>query len=114
MSGFTCSAQLMGITLKVDRSASLRFTTGELASEEKVEISNHQLNSGWLLFSENPIQEEEIPKELADTGQKTSSQRLRAVIYLLWKQRGSEGDFSHFYASQMEHLIDIYKQKLED
>lgn len=114
MIGFTVPSQLMGITFKSDKSVSLRFSTGELTSEEKVSISDYQLTQGWLLFSENPIQEEEIPKELAETGQKTSSQRLRAVIFLLWKQRGSEGDFSHFYASQMEHLIDLYKEKLED
>ena len=113
MVGFTVPSQLLGITFKADKSVSLRFATGELTSEEKVAISDHQLSQGWLLYSENPIQEEEIPKRMADTGGKTASQRLRGVMFLNWKQHGEKGVFQNYYNEKMEKLIDLYKEKLD-
>lgn len=111
--GFSVPAQLMGVNLKADKSVGLRFTTGELTSEEKVSISDYQLEAGWLLFAENPIKDEEIPKELAETGQKTQSKRLRDVLFVLWKQNGEQGAFQNFYNEKMEKLINLIKDKLE-
>jgi len=45
---------------------------------------------------------------------KSSSSRLRAVLFVLWKQRGEpENDFEIFYKLKMEIFIDIVKGKLE-
>jgi len=43
---------------------------------------------------------------------KTKSQRLRNVLYILWKQEG-EGEFKEFYANRMEKLITKIKDRLE-
>jgi len=50
-----------------------------------------------------PVREEE---------QKSKSQRLRAVLFILWKQNGEKGDFEIYYHQKMEAFIDAVKNKL--
>lgn len=45
---------------------------------------------------------------------KTPSQRLRAVLYVLWERKGSNGEFEVFYVASMEKFINRIKQELED
>jgi len=70
----------------------------------------------WIALKEIPLKEEEIDipepqKELKSD--KSSSQRLRSVIYVLWEQGGKSGDFETFYKDTMEKLIDFIKGKLD-
>lgn len=43
---------------------------------------------------------------------KSPGQRLRAVIYRYWEQKGKQGDFNLYYIAAMERLINQYKDKL--
>ena len=54
----------------------------------------------------------DIPEETDD---KSPSQRLRAVLYVLWEQQWKErfSTFALFYAHYMEKIIDQIKEKLE-
>lgn len=60
---------------------------------------------------------DETPEELlnikTELDQKTPSQRLRAVIFLLWKKQKSEMDYDSFYKKTMEKIIDQLKNKLD-
>jgi hypothetical protein len=44
---------------------------------------------------------------------KTPSQRLRAVLWLLYKQGAQDISFESFYEKRMESLITFCKSKLE-
>lgn len=46
---------------------------------------------------------------------KTPSQRLRAVLFLLWQQTSKENktEFEDFYIEKMEQIINWIKEKLE-
>lgn len=43
---------------------------------------------------------------------KTPSQRLRAVIFLLWEQSGKKVDQDEYYEIVMEKIIEQMKSKL--
>ena len=43
---------------------------------------------------------------------KSPSQRLRAVLFLLWEQQGSWGDFDTWYKAKIEEIIEHFKGKL--
>lgn len=43
----------------------------------------------------------------------SSSKRLRAVIWHLWKQSEQPGDFEIFYEAKMKDIIDQTKELLE-
>lgn len=111
--GFHAASQITAIKPLVDRGMSITFHTKELPAEEQVEVIKYLSSAGWLLFKENEVQEEEIPKQDADIERKTASQRLRAVIFVKWKQVGEPGLFQDYYDAVMEDKIESVKQTLE-
>jgi len=110
------SAHLVKANFNKDGSVSLNFKSGqEIADDKTIYLVNAARKDelGWLLWSPNQIQVDDLPKEQAEESQKTSAQRLRATIFVLWQQRGKVGDFEVFYREKMEKLIDQVKSNLE-
>lgn len=95
-----------------DGSMGVSFSTQEASASDLAMIHAHVRQFGWLLFDENEIQSEDIPKEGADE-EKSPSKRLRSVLFVLWKQEGEKGDFEIFYRDRMNKLIDWTKSKLD-
>lgn len=107
-------AQVMGMNPKQDRSWKLVFETRELAGEEVKILADNFQGEGWLLFKPNGnITQAEVPEGDANSGIKSQSQRLRDVVFILWKQKGEKGDFESFYRVYLEKLIEYTKSKLE-
>lgn len=111
--GFTVAAQMMRASSTADRGMSVGFHTKELSAEEKAIIMGFHMGQGWLLFQPNEIAETDIPTTSAEKDAKTPSQRLRAVLFILWKQTGDLDDFERFYHLKMEALINSIKMKLD-
>lgn len=113
MNKFQVEAILEGVTPLKDGGVSLRFHTNEVNKADKVMLMEYYQSFGWLLFSANEHQETDVPKDIAkrDTGQ-SPSQRMRSVLFVYWRQKGSKGDFETFYNQQMEKLINIIKSNL--
>ena len=108
----TCPVILTGASTRVDGSLGLRFSTPELTPADKTaffEILN--LNLKMLLQPEG-----EAPSELKDVkgefDTKTPGQRLRAVLFVWWKQLNEPGNFEEFYKRRMETIIEETKSKL--
>lgn len=102
---------------RVDGSIKIVFETREMG-EDAATLFGLVHKEGWLLFSPNELKEADltdVPDEKADsmTASKTRAQRLRATLFVLWKQRGEQGDFESFYSAQMDRLIEHIKDKLE-
>jgi hypothetical protein len=107
-------AQVVNMSPKQDRSWKLVFETRELQGEEVKILADNFQGEGWLLFKPNgTIDIDEVPNDVAESGAKTPSQRLRAVLYIMWKQQGGKGDFESFYRTQLEKLIEHIKSRLE-
>jgi len=73
---------------------------------------------GNILFATRRLDMKDLanipePDETSKTDGKTPSQRLRAVLFVRWKQLGKTGDFDAYYRKSMEHFIDTVKEKLE-
>lgn len=109
-------ASLEGVSSLKDGSLSLRFYTNELSPEEKVTVFNLVQEFGWLLFApqERSVDEIELENIRKDTGGKTPSQRLRAVLYIAYQQSGrNDLTFEQYYAQRMEALISGIKSRLD-
>lgn len=100
-------------TIKVDGSATLKFATGELSTEDVTTILEHKMDLGWVVFKENEIKPVDLPPEDAEFEPKRKSVRLRNVLWRLWEQNGKKGSFDEFYANRMEQLIESLKNKLD-
>ena len=101
------------IRSKRDSSLSFSAETPELTSQEKVAFMDLQGQSLNTLFepTEYPIEDEiEIEK---DVDNKTQAQRIRAILFLIWKQQGEQGEFRDFYHAKTEKYINYLKEKLE-
>jgi len=112
-------AILDGYQRRKDKSVSLRFVTQEKSSHEIAEIDSLTDEFGILYFrsGDGPLEDTEeidaIDLDEYDT-RKTQSQRLRAVLYCLWKQEGEPGPWTDFYKNKTQKIIEHFKSKLED
>lgn len=107
-------AYFTGFSSKADGSASLRFATQEVSSEEFGEFKKHHNGFGWLIFSEN--KNEELPEENAEEEGISSSERLRRRMFVYWKHpRGvdGKGDFETWRKQQIDLAGEKYLAKLE-
>lgn len=106
---------LDGFTSKADKTAGLRFSSLELNDEDFTILRKHQGLMGWLVFSEQQLQDSDIPKEKIEDKSKAPSKRFRSVLYLYFIQQGGKKEnFETYYAKVLESLIDNYKEKLND
>lgn len=107
------NAVITGIRSKVDRSLGLSVSTPELSVNERALFMELQgLNVDLTIV---PLEEAnpEVEKIDRDVETKTQSQRLRAVIFIYWKQLGEKETFEEFYRVTTEKLITFIKSKLE-
>jgi len=103
--------------LRKDGSASISFDTRELTSEEIFTIMSLRHSEGWLCFAPNEEQLE-IPEERAEVDEKSASERLRAVLFVWYKQETQNGKFTGLFETfrkeKMEKIIEGVKSKLDN
>lgn len=93
---------------KKDRSVTLKFTTTkEMTTDEFMIMDSFHQSAGWLIFKENEITAEEIPKEDVETDtQKSQSVQVRDALWVLYKARGNDpadkDAWNVFYRRQMQ------------
>ena len=117
MNGILFAATVEGIRSRKDKTVALTLGTQELTPEKAGLIfnTNSQLVSCYLSVKETVTAEEQeiIDSIEVETPSKTPSQRLRNVMYLIWKH-SPEGykDFNMFYLHHMEKVLEHFKSKL--
>jgi hypothetical protein len=112
------SAQLEGISSRVDKSWKLTFGTQELSPIEIGSLGQIQNAVCFLAINPETFTSEELRRiedtkvEMADEG-KSPSQRLRGVLFVAWKNdpEGYEV-FNDYYIHKMEKVINHFKSKL--
>jgi len=77
------------------------------------EFQRHLNGFGYLLFSESELTSAALPKEQLEDKRQSLSARLKNVLFVEWKQRGSEDDFDTFYRKKMEGAITAVKSRLD-
>jgi len=112
---FQVQATVTKVSTFADHSLRLQVDTDrELSAEENALVFALYNKSGWFLFKESELKPEdvEVPEYVKEFKEdKTPSQRLRAVIYLNWKQN-QIGTSDDFYTRKMEEIIEHFKSKL--
>jgi len=113
---FQCAAQITGVSTKADRSLSVRLCTSrEMPPDETTLLISYVQREGWFLFRENEFKDEDVPAGDAVDDFKTPGQRLRGVLYKIFRQTGKPaGEFDAWYRNEMEKIITHYKNKIVD
>lgn len=107
---------ISGLATKVDGSIKIALETREMSPQDSAILFDLRGTEAWAVLASEELKEVKLPDERPDQtiGKKTSAQRLRAVLYRVWQQRGGNGvDFESWYRVTMERIIDQYKEKLE-
>lgn len=114
MKAITSEVILTSVASRVDGGLSLRMVTPELDSDEKVAFFEAQNKECVILLQPKDREAMSELKEVkGEFDQKTPGQRMRAVLFVLWKQRGEQGDFTDFYRKEMETVIMAVKNQLQ-
>lgn len=112
------SGILENITSRKDHTWKLVFGTNELTPEQVSEIARalDKFVFIGLKVDEFKSAETEIIENLetgVDDNAKTQSQRIKSILYLLWKQNSEGFDFDSYYRSKTEKFIEHLKSKIQ-
>jgi len=109
----SCDIIITSIRTRSDNSLGLSVSTPDLNPDEQLaflQLKNRNLKALIQPLTETPSELKEVRGEF---DRKSPSQRLRAVLYLLWKQQESTMPYDEFYLRHMNKLIETHKAMLE-
>lgn len=114
MKAIETHAIIASITAKRDRSLSFRVETPELTPDEKVAFMDLQGMNTKMLIHPTDETPTELVRVNAEVHQKTQSQRIRAVLFLVWRQEARQESFEEYYRVETEKIIESLKLKLSN
>lgn len=103
-----------------DKSWKLTVATRELGGKDIQALGDLLGSEGYFAFSPNPedVDNFQAPTEKADAGMgetKSLSERLYNTLYAYWFYANKPGDdFDIWRKSQMERLMNLYKDKMPE
>tara|TARA_B110000003_G_C16420170_1_gene445903 strand:- start:16 stop:390 length:375 start_codon:yes stop_codon:yes gene_type:complete len=108
------------IATRHDGSVKIVMGTYELNTQSAVKLFDLRKSEALMYLSSDNISQEELDAldgfklDSEKTDGKTPSQRLRAVLYVYWKQHKQKDiEFDIFYLKYMNRTIDKIKDKLD-
>lgn len=110
------SAIIGSITAKSkNNGVSFRVSTPELSRDELGVVFDLQDQIVDLLIQPKDDPFALITEVKSEVDAKTPSQRIRSVLFVLWKQNQEGHDqFSTYYLKKMDAIIDHLKEKIND
>jgi len=109
-------ATISKVMTMCDNTVRLWVDTQDMGAEDKAALFGLYNKIGWFLFAEAEESlgdAQELPEVHVDRGEKTPSERLRAVIYRIWENTSRVRNSEDFYRSTMEDIITKMKAKID-
>ena len=115
MRAVVLKAKVAGVTARADGSASIRLNSPTLALEDHAALMQ-MLDAEAVVLVQCDEGGPSLHESKAVWEDKTPSQKLRGVLYVLWEQEKATGeahiDFDMFYRDRMGRLTEWVKKKL--
>jgi hypothetical protein len=105
-----------GIKSSADKGVNLTLHTQELNADQwqRIFALKGKYVVGVLASQDTPVESLEVPDVTPEyKGEKSPSQRLKAVLYRIWEQNGKAGEFEPYYRAKMDALIEKVKEQLD-
>lgn len=107
------NAEIGTVSSREDGSVAFRVITAELRPSEKGLVMDYHGKACKVTIQQHEGTPDEFVTVDTERGVKTPSQRLRALLFLCWKNTGSEGDFDSYYVKRMAKICDFLKLELD-
>ena len=99
---------------KADGSIALSLSTPELQPDEVAAFAGLRNKNLKLVLQPVDGEPVELKEVKGEFDSKTPSQRMRSVLFILWKELGSDETFDEFYRKRMEIMIGKIKEKFPE
>lgn len=113
---FQTNATITKVTTMADQGIRVQIDTSELLPDGIAKLFDLRHKEMWVAFKDVVLEEKDIvsPDIVQPArGQKTPSQRQRAVIFRIWEQNTTHTEeFEGYYIRTMESIIEQLKGKL--
>lgn len=102
------------IASRADHSVAFRVITPELRPSEAGALMAWHGRACRVTIHPHEGEPDEVISVKTEMDRKTPSQRMRGVLFLIWKAEGQPGSrFDPWYEDRMEQLIEKLKAKLD-
>lgn len=107
-------SQITKVETTADRGLRIKLVTPELPAEDMSTLFNLGEAQVYTAIADLPHKELKVPDDVPEIkGEKSPSQRLKAVLYRLWEATDRKKTSDQFYRDYMEKLIESLKAKLD-
>ena len=111
-------ASIEAVATRRDRTLKITIGTNELPLDVAASILSLQNEFAFFAikkedFGKAELETMEAHKAEIDDSKKTASQRLRAVLFLVWQRTANTETFETYYIREMERIISHFKTKIE-
>lgn len=113
MKAIRTEAQLTSFRSRSDGSIGFSGVTPEMSSQEKVALFDLQNVLVEILVYPKDEKDADVLEVRKELEGKSPATRLRAVIFILWKQAGEKEAFELYYSQMMEKIIEWVKKKID-
>ncbi len=104
-------SEMGSVTSRVDGGVAFRVITPELTLDQRATLLGLHGKNVRCMLEPIDVPVAGMDEVTTERDQKTPCQRLRAVIFVHWKETNATLDFESFYRSQMDRVIEGYKAK---
>ncbi len=106
------------LSRRKDKSVKLSLETRELSSNEILMLMAIEGEEMWMSLATSEQELPEAPEEAPELETKTQAQRLRSVLFILFKKATDEGTFvgtfDNYYRDKMEKIIEQLKARIDE
>lgn len=101
------------IQSRADHSVAFRVVTPELRPSEAGALMQWHGRACRVTIHPHDGTPDTVVTVTTERESKSPSQRIRAVLFILWKQDGQPGTFDAWYENRMNLLIEKLKEKID-
>lgn len=101
------------ISSRKDHSLSFTVSTPELTADQAAAFLQLHGANCRMMIQPLEVEADALVEVKTELEAKTQAQRIRACIFVAWKQGGKKGSFEDFYQRKTEKIIDWLKTQLE-
>lgn len=113
------SCEIGTVSSRRDKSVRFSIETAELTAEQSGALMSYHGQAARVFVAPHEGEADELVEVTTDRDTKTPGQRLRACLFVLYKQQTVEPGkelltFERFYCDEMEKFINHVKAKLPE